>query len=123
MFDIRGQPSTSTLIRRHSISLLERTPPKGSLAAELLVTTTPRHDLSRTNSMINELRSMAENLSDFGSCLSDSSGDDSLADGVDKEEGFKNMNEKKRNKKKKRKLKLTPGKEQFMKKPNLVTTS
>jgi hypothetical protein len=123
MFDIRGQPSTSTLIRRHSISLLERTPPMGSLAAELLVTTTPRHDLSRTNSMINELRSMAENLSDFGSCLSDSSGDDSLADGVDKEEGFKNMNEKKRNKKKKRKLKLTPGKEQFMKKPNLVTTS
>ena len=90
MFDF--QTTTGTLVRRHSLSLFDRTPPMGSLAAELLATTTPRQDLQRTNSMINELKSMAENFSDFGSCLSDSS-DDAIEDSVGKEGGFKTMNE------------------------------
>ena len=49
-----------------------------------------------------------------------SSGDEYSGEENSENGGFKSMNEMKRNKKKKRKLKLTPGKESFMKKPNLV---
>ena len=72
--------------------------------------------------MLDDLKDITDKLSDFGSCmseLSDTSGDGSGEESVEVE-GFKTMNEKKRNKKKKRKLKLTPGKEEFQKKPNLV---
>ena len=65
--------------------------------------------------------------SEFGSCVSSSSSSpgSSGEEQSENEEnsdkgGFKTMNEKKRNKKNKRKLKLTPGKDSFMKKANLV---
>ena len=51
--------------------------------------------------------------------FSDSSGEGSGEDNTENG-GYKSLNEKRRNKKKKRKLKLTPGKEDFMKKPHLV---
>ena len=73
--------------------------------------------------MLNDIKYMAEKLSDFGSCLSSSSSGGENSE-VENSEigGFKNLNEKKRNKKKKRKLKLTPGKEFCLKKKkkNLV---
>ena len=73
-----------------------------------------RHSLS--------LPAGSDKPSEFGSCMSDST--DSTGDGSGKESeyegGFKTMNERKRNKKKKRKFKLTPGKEEFIKKANLV---
>ena len=63
--------------------------------------------------------------SEFGSCVSSSSSGSSGSSGEEQTEdeedsdkgGFKTMNEKKRNK---RKLKLTPGKDSFIKKANLV---
>ena len=73
---------------------------------------------------IPKLKVISEQLSEFGSCVSStngSSGDENSEDGESSENGgFKTMNERKRNKKNKRKLKLTPGKDAFMKKANLV---
>ena len=71
------------------------------------------------------MKDMTEKLSDFGSCMSDMSySSDSTGDGSGEEsgeaEGYMTMNERKRNKIRKRKLRLTPGKEEFLKKPNLT---
>ena len=115
---------TGRVVRRHSISIIDRTPPRDSLAAELLDTVHPRADLLRTKSALNDLKVLTDQLSEFGSCISSdvtSSGEDSVdAEEKSESDGFKTMNERKRNKKKKRKFKLTPGKETFLKKPNLV---
>ena len=115
-------PSNSDVVRIHSLSSINRTPPMDSIAAQILGSLTPRPDLLRTKSMLSELRDLTERLSDFGSCLSSSSDENS---GEENSEigGFKTMNELKRIKKKKRKLKLTPGKESFLKKPNLDRSS
>lgn len=78
-------------------------------------------DLLKTKAMLNDLKDLTERLSDFGSCISSqssSSSDDSDKDSL-AEEGFKTANEKKRIKRSKRKLKMTPSKEEFLKKPNL----
>ena len=110
--------------RRHSLSLLNRTPPNGSLAAEIMSTQSTRPEVLKTKSILNELKGLSEQLSDFGSCISSSdSSNDDTEDEIKENEGFKSMNEKRRNKKSKRKLKLTPGKEDFLKKPNLVFTN
>ena len=113
-------PSNSSVVRRHSLSMINMTPPKDSIAADILGTFPPRPDLLKTKSMLNELETLTERLSDFGSCLSSSSSDDQSGEENLDTGGFKTMNEKKRNKKKKRKLKLTPGKESFFKKANIV---
>ena len=102
--------------------MLDRTPPEGSLAAEILGSQSPRPDLLKTKAMIQEL---ADQLSDFGSCIESdvascsSGGEDSLEENPEKG-GYQSMNERKRNRRRKRKLKLTPGKEEFLKRPNLV---
>ena len=102
---------------------MNRTPPKNSLAAELLEPESMRPDLLRTKTMLNDLKDLTERLSDFGSCISSqssTSSDDSDKDSLAQaEEGFKTANEKKRIKRSKRKLKVTPSKEEFLKKPNL----
>ena len=69
---------------------------------------------------------MTDRLSEFGSGISMSksnySNEDSEEDlslkTVEKE--FKTVNERKRTKKQKRKLKISPGKEEFLKKPNIM---
>ena len=112
------------VVRRHSISLDERPPPKGSVAAELL--STPRPDLSRAKLLVSELK---ESLSDFGSCVSNTSDDEidgcdtnSTSNAEENDVLSLSLNQKKRLKKSKRKLKITPGKEQFMKRPNIATS-
>ena len=116
---------TANFIFKHSQSLLNRTPPKGSLAADLL-TLTPRPDVSRKKALVSEMKDC---FSDFGSCVEMSDDDDrgnpdDLHNSSDENNsdgnGYQTMNEKKRMKRNKRKLKVTPGKEQFLKKPNLV---
>ena len=98
--------------------MIDRTPPKDSLAAELYELKTP--SFIRSSSLLNELKIVSEQLSDFGSCLSSLSTSDESEPGGETAGGFQTMNEKKRNKKNKRKLKISPDKEQFLKKPNLV---
>ena len=76
--------------------------------------------------MLDELKGLTEQLSDIGSCVEELSSDSGTGNENSEEEksgGFKTLNEKKRNKKTKRKLKLTPGKDQFLKKPNLTKST
>ena len=97
--------SIEKLVRRHSLSLMNRTPDKNSLAADLL--SSPRVDFGKTSSLINELK---EQLSDFASCI-DTSNDE-------KDDEFTKVDEKKRHRK--RKTRDSPSKDGFLKKPNLV---
>ena len=92
--------SPRTVARRHSISLIDRTPPKDSLAAEFYDLQTP--SFIRSSTLLNELKVVSEQLSDFGSCLSNLSSSDGSDTGGEVTGGFQTMNEKKRNKKKKR---------------------
>ena len=61
-----AEPASSrAFIRRHSISLENRAPPRDSLAAELLGEQFARPGLLRTKSMLDDLRDIADQLSDF----------------------------------------------------------
>ena len=94
-----------------------RSPPRGSLAAEILGTPShsPINTLARSKSLLADLKEMSDRLSDFGSCRSSSSESESETKN-ENGEGFKTMNEKKRGWKNKRKLSLTPNKESLLKK-------
>jgi hypothetical protein len=105
--------SNDQLIRRNSLSL--RSPPAGSLAAEILSTGTATSDqhYAQAESILSDLKNMSERYTDFGSCYSSSDGAD--------DDGFKAPGRKK--KAKKHKLSITPpGREYFMKKPNLASS-
>ena len=104
---------TPDMARRHSLSL--RTPPMGSLAAELLDSPSfpPIGSLAKTKSLLMDLKEMSERLSDFGSCKSSSS---EQSGGESDSNAFKTMNDRKRGYKKKRKASHTPDKDSFLKK-------
>ena len=93
-----------------------------SLAAEILVT--PKLSLkSSSKSILANLADIQDSLSDFNSCIESSAGSSSdEAEKVEENVEIRTANEKKRSKKKKRKLNLTPGKEQFLKKQNTQTS-
>ena len=91
------------MVRRYSLSLLDRSPPGDSLAADILGSQTP--SFIKTASILNELKTMSEQLSDFGSCISDS---DEAVEDTGATGGFQTSNEKKRNKKKKKKVETYP---------------
>ena len=61
---LRVFPSTSTVARL---------PPRGSVKAELLQPETLRPGLRRTRSLLNDMKELTEQLSDFGSCVSSQS--------------------------------------------------
>ena len=106
--------------------MLNRTPPQGSLASEILALT-PRPDLSRTQNLVTELKEYLSDFGEFASCASEASEDDGGKNCDAKEISDENiegtgpltMNERKRMKKSKRKSKDIPRKETFLKKPNL----
>ena len=103
------------LVIRHSLSLLNRTPPVDSIANELL-SVAPRPNLEKAQKMLSELK---ESLSDFGSCLSDHTDNDSGGPPSDKETKFNSDKKNDKKKKKKRKQKFSP-ESALAKKPNLV---
>ena len=109
-----GLLSDLELVRRNSISMKEI--PPDSLAAEIL---TPRE---RKKTHLNNIRDMSRKVSDFESCQSSLSSAISDSEGSTTEhseiQGFKTMNNKKRNYRQKRKASLTPRKEDFVKKQN-----
>ena len=117
-------PSKDQLVRRHSLSLENRTPPPKSLASDILGLS-PSLESSRL--LMNRLRNLQDSLSDFKSCadsdysggLSMSSSNDSDDDLKEKKEVVHSVNDKKRFKRQKRKLAVTPTKDFFLKKPNL----
>lgn len=113
----KAHPDNSQVTVRQSTSSDTRTPPSDSIA-----------DLTKTKLLVNEVKDC---LSDFGSCISETSGDDETGDSDsddnkaitgDKVADHNTMNEKKRLKKLKRKLRVTPGKEQFLKKANMAVS-
>ena len=110
------------LLRRYSLSLIDRSPPANSLADEILNSTSLTMRASK--SIFSNIADIQESLSDFNSCaestgeISSSSEEDEDSLEKDTNYGFKTVNDKKREKRNKRKLALTPGKEEFLKKPN-----
>ena len=109
------QLSNDELVRRNSLSL--RSPPAGSLAAEILTTGTATSDqhYAQANRILSSLKEMSERYSDFGSCHSSSDGGEAAEDDV-----FTTHARKKKGRK--HKLSTTPGKEYFLKKPNLASS-
>ena len=112
-------PDSETVVRRHSVSLTNRTPPRHSLAADILGS---RPNLKFSSNLMASITDLQDQLSEFNSCqeLSDSSQGSSEDD--TKQEDLlgwnKSTSDKKKDKKRKRKLALTPGKEHFLKKQN-----
>ena len=110
-------PSNEDLVRRHSVSLSNRTPPSGSIAAQIL---SSEQTLSLTKLAVKELKCVSDQLSDFNSCVSELSSEGSIesADETSLKTTWTTMNERRRNKRNKRKNSLTPNKEEFLKKQN-----
>ena len=70
-------PSVSNLVRRHSLSLLNRSPNSGSLAEELLGTKFERLN-TQTILLRNSIKDLTDTVSNYNSCQStaDSSSDE-----------------------------------------------
>ena len=126
MFERDRFPQDAELVRRHSLSIIDRSPPPHSLAAEILCSRRLSSTI-KTNIMAS-IADIQESLSDFNSCV-ESSGEGSVSSDddcdtlkVDKKGEPKSLNDRKREKKLKRKLVLTPSKEDFFKKPNRHTS-
>ena len=119
--DNKDNLSDEDMARRYSLSL--RSPPPGTLAAEILQksksspTVPPR--FAKANKLISELKEMTSRLSDFESCVSSSSEDDEIACTETNNDKFKTVNEKKRGWKNKRKHSTSPlGSDHFLKRAN-----
>ena len=115
-------PSNSVLVRRHSLSLMNRTPPPNSIAADILGSNL---SFQAAKALWTKIAEVQDSLSDFKSCVSSASSSDESADDLKQVENVKfvTANEKKREKRKKRKLALTPDKDQFLlKKANLQSS-
>ena len=118
--------SAPQLVRRHSLSILDRSPPPNSLAAQLLASSNLTRISSKT--ILSDIANIRDSISDFNSCI-ESVEESSQSSEGEKTEGEKkgienpiSLNEKKRLKKKKRKLVQTPEKEEFLKRPNNQTS-
>ena len=108
-------PSRDQVIRRHSLSLHDRSPPPHSLASELLVRSPSR---ATNQTIMDRIQNLRDSLSDFNSCL-EYSGDssDEAESNLKKVENqqFMSVNDKKRLKKHKRKIAaVTPTKDDFL---------
>ena len=101
------------LARRNSLSLLNRTPPRGSLAAELLGPHTSPVSASN-HSALSNIRDIMESLSDFNSCLSSTTDDSENENQAIPKDAFRKRKRKKTTNKaecvKKVDLKVSPDK-------------
>ena len=112
LIDHEEMLTNSDVVRRHSLSL--RTPPPGSLAADILQSSSIENQ--KLSKSILDIKEMANRLSEMESSQSSSDDDIDLVSNEDEE--FKTMNERRRYWKQKRKHSTTPSKESFMKKLN-----
>ena len=109
------------LVRRHSLSMIDRSPPPNSLAAELLGSKEYSWKTS-SKSILSNIADIQDSLSDFNSCVESTNDRTSSSDEAETGKEIiecKTANDKKREKKRKRKLAVTPEKEQFLKKQDL----
>ena len=123
--NLLSQPTNQEVARRHSISIINRTPPRNSVAHELLSPHLIKDQLQRVQSAMKDLKDLNDKLSDFGSCVSNqsSSSNEESEEDTTPNLNSNNFNGKRRRKRNKRKLKVTPVKEDFLKRPNLSTTN
>ena len=113
--DNAEQLDDTNFIRKHSLSL--RSPPKGSIAAEVLER---RSSLDKAQNLLTEVRKMSTLLTEYESCISTDDEDKQKSDeNVADHNEPKSMNEKSRQYRQKRKNRTTPTKESFIKRPNL----
>ena len=102
------QLSNVDLVRRNSLSL--RSPPPGSLAADILNTGSENEHYSKARSIISNIKEISERFSDFASCESFSEDTDNTEKIV--EDGFQTQSRKKKNKRK-QKFSPSPSKDIF----------
>ena len=120
------QLSNDQLVRRNSVSL--RSPPqgfgpfKGSLADELLRPgiANPGLHYENARTLLSNLKEMTERFSDFASCDSSFSGDDSDISTENDNDGFKTQG--RRKKTLKHRLSISPDRDSIMKKPNMASS-
>ena len=112
------EESDELLVRRHSLSLLNRTPPPKSIAADILGLNGQKA-ASLVRSSNNILRSIQETLSDFGSeVASDFNTCNSAISSSSSEENHEDSSAQKSKKKRKKKAKRDYNREDFVKKAN-----
>ena len=110
--------SDNDVVRRHSLSL--KSPPLDSIASQILNSRNPHEtppSYNRAKSLLGELKDLKEQISEFGSCvseISDSSADEFEGFTVDekRQRGFKKVDPK-------RKAGRTPIKDDYGKKANM----
>ena len=103
------------LVRRNSLSL--RSPPPGSLAAEILSTGKENEHFTKAKSIIDNLMEIADRYSDFVSCKSSDDTDSGTSD-KNLEDGFQIQGRKKKKRVRKHKLSPSPPNDLAVKKLN-----
>ena len=124
-FGLDNFSSDQETVRRFSLSLLDRTPPPNSLAADILGSS--NLNLGAAKSLLSKISDMQETLSDFNSCAESFQDSSSSSDESEPLKQITNiaktLNDRKRERIRKRKMKQTPDKGQFLlKKPNTQKT-
>ena len=109
--EIKDWAEEVELVRRHSISLINRTPPKGSLAEDIL---TPKPLNMHAKSLMNSIQDIKEVLSEFNSCQSTLGS--SSSEEEDQVDGAKSLDKSKQSKKRKKKNKKGYERGDFIKK-------
>ena len=113
-----NEETDEKVVRRHSLSLMRRTPPKDSLAAEILGTNNfqaKNKETHMSKSIMDSIRDMQEVLSDFNSCQSTL--DDSTSSSNESSDDLKNPKQSNNGRKaKKRKARAEFSRGDFLKK-------
>ena len=107
--------SNEALVRRNSLSL--RSPPRGSVASEILNTPENEYYL-KAKGILSNLKEMADKYSDFASCESFSDDTDASTSQLKEDDGFQTQRRKKNKNKRKQKFSPSPSKEPFVKRQN-----
>ena len=115
LFDREEHSRTDVeFIRRHSLSL--RSPPPGSLAQEIMLSS---QSFLKTKNLLDEIKSVSDVLTDFNSCVSSLSASSNDEDGDQEKSESAFSSQVGRKKKKKRKHSATPPEKSFfLKKKN-----
>ena len=109
-----AEETDEQFVRRHSVSLNRRTPPRNSLAADILGTSQPQQQPSAlaSKSLMNSIKDLQDVLSDFKSCNSSSS--DEAPDNLKEPDSISTANMSRL--KRKKKARSDYSREEFLKK-------
>ena len=115
-----AEASNEVVVRRHSISLLNRTPPKNSLAADILERSLSKSASKQTSAIWNSIKDIKEALSDVDTqCFN--TANSTLSISSSEEDGVEGS-AKKTKRKRKKKAKNEYSRKDFVKKINNQTS-